>query len=45
MAVYYKAREGDDYEFALAEANTQLDKPLKPSELTETWLEFQEEAL
>ena len=36
MAVYYKAREGDDYEFALAEANTQLDKPLKPSELTET---------
>lgn len=36
MAVYYKAKEGDDYEFALMEANNQLENPVKPSELTET---------
>jgi hypothetical protein len=36
MAVYYKAREGDDYEFTLLEANNELDNPVKPSELSDT---------
>lgn len=36
LARYYKAKEGDDFEFPLMEANNELDNPLKPQEISDT---------
>ena len=36
LARYYKAVKGDDFEFAIMEANNELDHPLKVEEISDT---------
>lgn len=36
LARYYKAKDGDDFEFAVMKANNELDRPLPPTEITDT---------